>query len=79
MKQLTLIGITVRDEYENEMPYKVTLKAAISHGKGSSKQTTNSATSLQIHPGRIDEFVSEFNDLVQKFSRKALHEDGLVE
>jgi hypothetical protein len=79
MKQLTLTGITVRDEFENEMPYKATVKATIAHGKGSSKQTTNSATTLLISPNRIDEFVSEFNDLVQKFSRKAMHEDGLVE
>ncbi len=34
MKQLTLTGITVRDEFENEMPYKATVKATIWSSEG---------------------------------------------
>ncbi len=79
MKQLTLTGITVRDEDELELPFKVQIKATISQGKGSNKQTTNSATSIQISSNRIDEFVKEYNELVEKFSSKALNTDCLVE
>jgi len=32
MKQLTLTGITVRDEDELELPFKVQIKATISQG-----------------------------------------------
>lgn len=79
MKQLTLNGITVLSEDELELPFKVQIKASISQGKGSNKQTTNSTTSIQISSKRIDEFVKEYNELVDKFSSKALNADCLVE
>lgn len=79
MKQLPLLGINVNTIAGDKYNYKVSIAVNISQGRGANKQTHRSTTNISIVPDKIDEFVKEFNEFVEKFSRKASQEEAIVE
>lgn len=79
MKTIPLFGLSIKDEYNEECSYKVSINVSISQGKGANKQTNKATSTIIISAGDIDNFIDQFNEFIKKFARNASSEKAIVE